>query len=260
MKWCRFQAGSRVAFGIVDGERITEVSGTPFDSYTETPVVHRLDDVKLLVPVIPSTFYAGGLNYPVHVAWWAQYSGGSSTLPKEPVVGYRTNNALIAHDDPIIKPRDATDEFQVEGELVAVIGKEAKHVSEDEALDYVLGYTIGNDVSERTWQLADGSLWRAKNADTFKPMGPWIATGLGPANLETTVRINGEVRSQFNTKNMLFGAASHIAKISRYSTLHPGDVVWLGADGATPNMRPGDVVEIEVSGIGTLRNPVVAEQ
>jgi 2-keto-4-pentenoate hydratase/2-oxohepta-3-ene-1,7-dioic acid hydratase in catechol pathway len=110
------------------------------------------------------------------------------------------------------------------------------------------------------WQLQDGSLWRAKNSDTFKPMGPWIATDLDPNNLETTIRINGQVQIQFNTRHMLFDAASHIAKISRYSTLYPGDVVWLGAEGATPNMRPGDVVEIEISGIGTLRNYVVAEE
>jgi len=105
---------------------------------------------------------------------------------------------------------------------VAVIGKQAKHLSPENALSCVLGYTIGNDVSQRTWQLQDGSLWRAKNADTFKPMGPWIATDLDPNNLETTIRINGQVHMQFNTRHMLFDAASHIAKISRYSTLYPG--------------------------------------
>ena len=115
---------------------------------------------------------------------------------------------------------------------MVVIGKPARKVSKADALHYVLGYTIGNDVSQRTWQIEDGSLWRAKNADTFKPMGPWIATGLDPNN---------------------------IAHISQYSTLHPGDVLWLGSEGATPNMQPGDVVDIEISGIGTLRNPVVAE-
>src|SRR5262249_36176408 len=177
-------------------------------------------------------------------------SGTPARVATEPSIGYRTNNALIAHEENIVKPKDASDEFQVEGELVAVIGTKARHLSPENALSCVLGYTIGNDVSQRTWQIQDGSLWRAKNSDTFKPMGPWIATDLDPNNLETTIRINGQVQVQFNTRHMLFDAASHIAKISRYSTLYPGDVVWLGAEGATPNMRPGDVVEIEISGIG----------
>src|SRR6266446_306637 len=240
MKWCRFQVGDTVSYGIVEDDvRVTEVSGTPFETYTVTATTYPLSAVKLLVPVIPPTFYAGGLNYPEHVQWWAQYSGTPARVATEPGIGYRTNNALIAHEENIVKPKDASDEFQVEGELVAA---------------------IGNDVSQRTWQIQDGSLWRAKNSDTFKPMGPWIATDLDPNNLETTIRINSQVQVQFNTRHMLFDAASHIAKISRYSTLYPGDVVWLGAEGATPNMRPRDVVEIEISGIGTLRNSVVAEE
>jgi 2-keto-4-pentenoate hydratase/2-oxohepta-3-ene-1,7-dioic acid hydratase in catechol pathway len=225
MKWCRFQVGDTVSYGIVEDEaRVTAVAGSPFETYTVTATTYPLSAVKLLVPVIPRTFYAGGLNYPEHVKWWAQYSGLKLRDLTEPGIGYRTNNALIAHDEAIVKPKD------------------------------------GNDVSQRTWQIQDGSLWRAKNTDTFKPMGPWIAKDLDPNNLETTIRINGQVQIQFNTKHMLFNAASHIAKISRYSTLYPGDVVWLGAEGATPNMRPGDVVEIEISGIGTLRNYVVAEE
>ena len=261
MKWCRFQVGDKVSYGIVEDDvRVIEVSGTPFETYTVTATTYPLSAVKLLVPVIPPTFYAGGLNYPEHVQWWAHYSGTPPRVATEPGIGYRTNNALIAHEEHIVKPKDASDEFQVEGELVAVIGKKARHLSPENALSCVLGYTIGNDVSQRTWQLQDGSLWRAKNSDTFKPMGPWIATDLDPNNLETTIRINGQVQIQFNTRHMLFDAASHIAKISRYSTLYPGDVVWLGAEGATPNMRPGDMVEIEISGIGTLRNYVVAEE
>lgn len=260
MKWCRFLAGETICYGIVeDDDRVTEVAGSPFATYRVTSTQHPLSDVKLLAPVMPTTFYAGGLNYQAHNQWWAIYSGGKLSHRSEPGIGYRTQNAIIAHEEAIVKPKDASDEFQVEGELVVVIGKPARKVSKADALNYVLGYTIGNDVSQRTWQIEDGSLWRAKNADTFKPMGPWIATGLDPNDLETTVRINDEVKIQFNTRDMIFDAATHIAQISRYSTLHPGDVIWLGSEGATPNMKPGDVVEIEISGIGTLRNPVVAE-
>ena len=260
MKWCRFQAGESISYGIVeDDDQVIEVAGSPFDTYRTTATQYPLSAVKLLAPVIPMTFYAGGLNYQIHNQWWATYSGSKLSNRSAPGIGYRTQNAIIGPDEAIVKPKDASDEFQVEGELVIVIGKPARKVSKTEALNYVLGYTIGNDVSERTWQIVDGSLWRAKNSDTFKPMGPWIATGLDPNNLDTTVRINGEVTNQFNTRDMLFDAATHIAQISQYSTLHPGDVIWLGSEGATPNMAPGDVVEIEISGIGTLRNPVVAE-
>ena len=149
--------------------------------------------------------------------------------------------------------------MQYEGELVAVIGTKAKHLSERDALSCVLGYTIGNDVSERTWQATDRTLWRAKNTDTFKPMGPWIETSVDLDKLETIVRVNGTITTRFPTNDMLFGVATYIAAMTRYLTLYPGDVIWMGTDGASPNLKAGDTVEVEISGIGTLRNPFVAE-
>ena len=143
---------------------------------------------------------------------------------------------------------------------MAVVGTVAKHLPKDEALSCILGYTIGNDVSERSWQRVDRTLWRAKNTDTWKPMGPWIATGLDPTNLDTTIRLNGNVVSQFNTGTMIFDTATYISEITRYITLYTGDVIWMGTEGATENMKPGDVVEVAISGIGTLRNHVVAEE
>ena len=264
MRRCRFQVGDKVSYEIVEDEaRVIAVSGTPFETYTVTATTYPLSAVKLLVPVIPPTFYTGGLNYPEHVQWWAQYSGTPPRVATEPGIGYRTNNALIAHEENIVKPKDASDEFQVEGELVAVIGHEGQTPVARKRPELRSGL-YHRQRCQPAHLAAPGrqgpSLWRAKNSDTFKPMGPWIATDLDPNNLETTIRINGQVQGQFNTRHMLFDAASHIAKISRYSTLYPGDVVWLGAEGATPNMRPGDVVEIEISGIGTLRNYVVAEE
>jgi 2-keto-4-pentenoate hydratase/2-oxohepta-3-ene-1,7-dioic acid hydratase in catechol pathway len=115
-------------------------------------------------------------------------------------------------------------------------------------------------VSERTWQRSDRTLWRAKNADTFKPMGPWIVTGLHPRDMKTVVRLNGKVVDSFETGNMIFDAETYISEVSRYNTLHPGDVMWLGTDGMPQNMKPGDTVEVEITGIGVLRNKVVAEQ
>src|SRR2546426_11802005 len=175
MKWCRFQVEDKVSYGIVEDEaRVIEVSGPPFATYTVTATTYPLSAVKLLVPVIPPTFYAGGLNYPEHVQWWAQYSGTPARVATEPGIGYRTNNALIAHEENIVKPKDASDEFQGEGELVAVIGKQAKHLSPENALSCVLGYTIGNDVSQRTWQLQDGSLWRPPKLDIINTLAPRV--------------------------------------------------------------------------------------
>ena len=257
MKWCRFQAGDKTAYGIIEDDRVVEVAGSPFDSYTRTSSTHALASVKLLVPVIPPTFYAAGINYPEHVSWAAQMRGQEPNLPKKADVGYRAVNALIAHDEPILVPKDATEEVQYEGELVAVIGKKCHNVSEAESLDYVLGYTIGNDVSERTWQRGDRTLWRAKNTDTFKPMGPWIVTGLEPDDLHVKITRSGRVVGEYDVRTAIFSLRNYISEMSRYLTLYPGDVVWMGTEGATENMKDGDVVEVEISDIGVLRNKVV---
>ena len=182
---------------------------------------------------------------------------GPEILPEQPDVGYRAVNALIAHGEPVVIPRDAT-KVQYEGELVVVIGKKAKHLSEADALSCVLGYTIGNDVSERVWQKSDRTLWRAKNTDTFKPMGPWIETDVDFDTLETCVRVNDVETTRFHTNAMLFGVATYIATITRYVTLYPGDMIWMGTDGTSPDLKPGDMVEVEITGLGVLRNPFVA--
>ena len=260
MKWCRFQSGNGPAYGIIEGDTVVEVDGTPFDSYTKTSKTHTLSSVKLLVPVIPPTFYAAGINYPEHVTWAAKMRGEEPSLPKKADVGYRAVNALIANEEPIIVPKDATEEVQYEGELVVVIGKECKNVSQDDALDYVLGYTIGNDVSERTWQRGDRTMWRAKNTDTFKPMGPWIVTGLEPDDLHVTITLSERVVGDYDVKSAIFGVREYISDMSRYLTLVPGDVLWMGTDGATENMKDGDLVEVEISDIGVLRNRVVWER
>jgi 2-keto-4-pentenoate hydratase/2-oxohepta-3-ene-1,7-dioic acid hydratase in catechol pathway len=160
----------------------------------------------------------------------------------------------------VVIPHDASDKVQYEGELVVVIGKRAKHLSEADALACVLGYTIGNDVSERSWQRSDRTLWRAKNTDTFKPMGPWIETEARLDAMETIVRVNGRETIRFPTNDMLFGVAKYLSTMSRYLTLYPGDVVWMGTDGASPDLASGDVVEVEITGIGALANPFMRER
>jgi 2-keto-4-pentenoate hydratase/2-oxohepta-3-ene-1,7-dioic acid hydratase in catechol pathway len=260
MKWCRVQSGNAAAYGIIENDMVTAVTGSPFESYTRTPTTVPLKQAKLLVPVIPPTFYAAGVNYREHVTEMAQRRGVKPEFPPAADVGYRANNALVADGEPIVIPKDATEQVQYEGELVVVIGQRCKRVSEADALDCVFGYTIGNDVSERTWQRGDRTFWRGKNTDTFKPMGPWIVTGLDPDALRVTIRLNGKEMFTYAVKDAIFGIRQFISRMSQYLTLHPGDVLWMGTDGATENMKDGDVVEVEIPGIGVLRNPVVRER
>ena len=203
-------------------------------------------------------FYAAGLNYRSHIAWANERASGGYQVPTQADIGYRSPSALIAHGDEIVIPAGATEQIEYEGELVAVIGKQAKHLAEACALDCVAGYTLGNDVSERSWQKSDRTLWRAKNTDTFKPMGPRIVGGIDPMNLQIDVRINGNTVSSYNTSAMVFGVAHYLARMSQYVTLHPGDVVWFGCDGPTlPALRHGDLVEVACEAIGVLSNRVV---
>jgi len=258
MIWCRFAVDGRAHYGIVENDRVEAVEGTPFGEHRRTATSHPLDAVKLLLPTKPNTFFCVGVNYRDHIIKRAAVMGRQPTFPRKPDVGYRANNALIAHEEDIVKPRDAGDEFQYEGELVAVFGKRAKNVTKEDAMNYVLGFTIGNDVSERGWQYGDATMWRGKNADTFKPMGPWIVTGLDPKDMKTTIRLNGRVTDEFATGNMIFDVPTYIAEVTKYVTIDAGDVMWMGTDGLPSNMTVGDTVEIEITGIGTLRNRVVA--
>ena len=253
MRWARFTLDGHTRYGLVEANRIRAVDGTPFGEHTPTGTYHGLETVKLEVPVIPPTFYCAGFNYLGHIKEHGETLGGR-TIPKKPDIGYRAVNALIAREETVMIPHDATEKINYEGELVAVIGKQAKNLTEENALDCVLGFSIGNDVSELSWQAMDGTLWRSKNTDTFKPMGPWIETDVDLDALETVVRVNGEESSRFLTNAMLFGVATYLAAMSRYVTLYPGDVVWMGTEGSSPNIEDGDVVEVEITGIGVLRN------
>ena len=260
MRWARFERNGDISYGIVDGSDIEVVKGDLFGSHEKSGERVALDSVKLLVPFEPKTFYAAGLNYVDHIKEQAAMHGRELNIPQQADIGYRANNALIAHDEDVIVPKDATEKVQYEAEIVAVIGKQAKHLSEADALSCVFGYTIGNDVSERTWQKDDRTFWRAKNTDTFKPMGPWIETDLDLDSLKTTVRMDGEVTIEFPTNNMLFSIEKYISEMTRYLTLYPGDMIWMGTEGSSPNVKDGAVVEIEISQIGTLRNRFVREK
>lgn len=256
MKWVRYQLKDETSYGLLDNNIVTKIDGSPFSEYQTTNQNITLDRVKILAPVIPKTFYAAGINYKKHVSEAAALLNRAPNLPEKADIGYRANNAIIGHEDPIVIPRDATNKIHYEAELVVVIGKTAKNVPMQNALHYVLGYTIGNDVSERTWQASDRTLWRAKNTDTFKPMGPWIETEANLDEMITTVRLNGRETISFQTNDMIFGVEKYISEISKYITLQPRDVIWMGTDGTSEDMKDGDTCEIEISGVGRLSNPV----
>jgi 2-keto-4-pentenoate hydratase/2-oxohepta-3-ene-1,7-dioic acid hydratase in catechol pathway len=257
MKYGRFELKGRVFYGAVEGDQVTELEGSIFESHRTTSKKHALSALKTLIPCVPPTFYCAGLNYAAHVEWANKRKGTNTKLPQKADVGYRANNALIATGETVVIPADSPGPVQFEGELVAVIGKPGRNLSEKDALSCVLGYTLGNDLSERAWQGQDRTLWRAKNCDTFKPMGPFIATGLDPMKLTVTIKVNGATAAEYGTDKMLFSAQHYISQISRYMTLQPGDVIWLGTDGATePDLKDGDTVEIMQKDIGTLSNPV----
>ena len=258
MKFGRFGHQGRVFFGIVEGDQVSELDGSPFDRYKASGKRHALSSLKVLVPCMPANFYCAGLNYAAHIEWANQRTSGNRKVPEKADIGYRSPNALIATGEAIVIPADSPGPVEFEGELVAVIGKQARNLSEADALSCVLGYTLGNDVSERSWQKQDRTLWRAKNCDTFKPMGPFIVTGLDPMKQTISINVNGKTASEYDTAKMLFSARHFLSRISQYMTLHPGDVVWLGTDGATePELKHGDVVEIVHQEIGVLSSPVV---
>ena len=214
-----------------------------------------------LPPGIGRNFYAAGLNYRAHIEWANRHHGTSFKVPTQADIGYRSANAIIASGEEIVIPRDSPGPVEFEGELVAVIKDKIKNVAEEEALDHVWGYTLGNDVSERTWQRSDRTLWRAKNSDTFKPMGPCMVSGIDPMAQTIEVRINGKTVSSYQTRDMIFGVAHYVSRMSRYLTLHPGDVIWFGCDGPTvPALQHGDLVEVINETIGVLANRVVRER
>jgi 2-keto-4-pentenoate hydratase/2-oxohepta-3-ene-1,7-dioic acid hydratase in catechol pathway len=284
--WCRFEDAGGPGYGIVEDGLVTTGTGGPFGGFEKSGRRIPVSELRLLPPVTPNTFFCAGLNYRAHAERAAAAGGtggrppgrysrfvrpirwrslpsaaqnGGHSVPERPEIGYRANSALTGHRSPIVRPADCDEPLVAEGELVAVIGRPLRHATPEEARAGIFGWTIGNDVSARGWQRSDRTFWRCKNSDTFKPMGPFIVTDADPLSATTTLRVDGEVKASFPTGDMLFGPYAYISAISRYITLSPGDVVWLGTD-ETATMLPGQVVEVTIDGIGTLTNPVIEEK
>lgn len=236
---------------LVDGQRVQPVSGDIFGPYEPSGEPLPLAAVRLLPPVTrPSKIVAVALNYRSHL--------GERPATENPELFLKPPSSIIGPDEAIILPKEA-GRVDYEGELVAVIGRRAKHVSSSDALSYVLGYTCGNDVSAREWQRGDTQWWRAKGSDTFAPLGPWIVTDLDPTQLELCTRVNGEERQRSPTSLLIHDVAKVISFASRVMTLEPGDLIYTGTPGTTQPLQPGDVVEVEITNIGVLRNTVKPE-
>jgi len=252
-KFVRFQAGDRITYGVVQGDRVREISGDLFGSWKETDKTHALSQVKPLVPTQPGKVLALAGNYRSHL-------GTSDRLPpKNPEVFFKLPSCLIPQGADVVIPQGSSD-VHYEAEMVIVIGKRAKKVSRENALQYVFGVTCGNDISARDWQKGDVQWWRAKGTDTFGPCGPFIVSGLNYDDLLLQLRLNGEVKQRQRTRDMLQDASSIVSFSSHHVTLEPGDLIYTGTPGQTTALKPGDVVEVELEGVGVLKNGVVADK
>jgi len=247
VKYVRYELGGRISYGLLTGETIEELRGSILSGAQPTGNRHKLADVRLLVPCEPSKIVAAGLNYKSHV--------GGQPAPTKPEFFLKTLSSLLENNGKIVFPEGASN-VHYEGEMVLVIGKRAKNVSIADAPNYVFGVTCGNDVSERDWQKSDLQWWRAKSSDTFGCAGPCIAVGLNYGDLLLQTRLNGEVRQSARTSDLLYDVPTMISFISRVMTLLPGDLVYTGTPGQTKPMKSGDVVEVELEGVGILRNMI----
>jgi 2-keto-4-pentenoate hydratase/2-oxohepta-3-ene-1,7-dioic acid hydratase in catechol pathway len=255
MRIVRFELQGRTGYGVLEGEQISVLGGTPYDGgwAKTTGEVRSRPEVTLLAPCEPTKIVALGLNYRDHAAEIGH------PLPEEPLIFMKPSSAVIGPDEDIRYPA-MSRRVDYEAELAVVMGKTARHVKEEDFRDYVLGYTCINDVTARDLQQKDGQFTRSKSFDTFAPLGPWIETEIGdPDNLTVEAWLNGERRQHSSTRNLVFPVATLVSFISRIMTLVPGDVIATGTPSGIGPMAPGDVVEIRVEGIGALRNRLVPD-
>jgi len=254
-KYVRFLANNRrKAYGVLDGDTIHVLPDHYVLATKPTREKIPLKSVTLIAPCDPLKVLAVGLNYKSHI--------GNRPAPPAPEMFYKPITCLERHEGNIVIPKDSKN-THYEGELVIIIGQTVRNATRDEAKAAIFGVTCGNDVSERDWQggpQKDLQWWRAKGADTFGPIGPWVVTGLDYGNLLLQTRLNGQVVQKQNTSDLLYDCPAIVAYTSQYVTLTPGDVIYTGTPGATKKMKPGDIVEVEIEGIGVLRNKVIAAQ
>ena len=254
MKICRYETPGNggAAWGIIEGGTLFAASGSPFDTLSKGEEVGPVSEASLLAPIEPGKVLAIGMNYLKHV----KELDSTREVPTEPVVFMKPPSAIVGPGQPIELAYPEND-THYEAELVVVIGKPAYRVKEADALDYVLGYTCGNDVSDRVQQMGGIQWIRGKGYNSYLPLGPVIETDLDPGNATVQSRLNGETRQDDNTNGLIFSVPFLIEFLSDVMTLNPGDIIMTGTPHGVGGMKAGDTIEIEVGGIGVLSNPVV---
>jgi 2-keto-4-pentenoate hydratase/2-oxohepta-3-ene-1,7-dioic acid hydratase in catechol pathway len=258
MKIVRYQVEGQTRYGVVEGDRIYPCDGDPFAGLTKGQKAIDMGSVRLLAPVLPPNILCLGLNYRKHA------DEGGMPYPAAPLMFIKATTSLSGPGDPIVLPEAYQDSIDYEVELVIVIGKKTRNVSEKEVPQVVLGYTIGNDVSNRSAQFKDGQWARGKSHDTFCPIGPAIVTDLDGDNLNLSCRLEGQTLQDSNTSDMIFSCRQIVSYLSKSMTLLPGTIIMTG----TPSgvgfarkppvfLKAGQTVECRIEGIGLLANPVV---
>lgn len=250
MRIARYVHDGEVAFGVVEGEQVAELESHPFGPITFNGTRRALAEVKLLAPVLPSKVVAIGKNYADH----ATEMGGD--VPAQPLIFLKPSTAVTGTGEPIAAP-PSSERVDYEGELAVVIGRLCRDVPEDRAMEVVLGYTCGNDVTARDQQRSDGQWSRAKGYDSFCPLGPWIETDVDISDLRITTTVNGDVKQDGRTSQIVHKVPALIAYITACMTLLPGDVILTGTPAGVGPLAIGDEVAVEIEGIGRLVNPVV---
>lgn len=254
-RYVRFSHGGNISYGLEAGQQVNVLDGPPWAGGKPTGSSVAADEVTLLAPAEPSKVIAVGYNYISHREEMTHEE--SRPIPEHPPLFLKLPTTITGPDTDVVYPADATD-LHFEGELVVVIGKTASKVSPEDAAQYIFGVTAGNDVSERSWQANDLQWLRAKASDTFGPLGPAVVTGLNYLDLRVQTRLNGETMQDQSSIDHIHDIHAIVSYVSQYVTLYPGDIIYTGTPGATAAMQPGDVVEIEVEGVGVLRNRIVA--
>jgi len=255
MQITRFLRDGQGHTGVIENGIVRETRGDVFGKLQVGPEIGPVDQVEMLAPVVPSKLIAIGLNYQDHIS---QDAPGFET-PENPIIFLKPPTSLIGHNGKIVLPA-GVERTDAEAELAVVIGRECRHVKAEQAWDVILGLCPSNDVSARDFQFKDGQWSRAKGFDTFAPLGPAIVTDVRSDDLAITCRVNGEVKQQSSTKYLIFNVPYLIEFISRVMTLLPGDVIMTGTPAGPPKLEPGDVCEVEIEGVGVLRNACVAEE
>lgn len=253
MKFVRYldNAGT-LNYGWLSEDNVGPIEGTPFGEFRRLEANISLESIHLLAPVSPGKIICIGRNYAAHAR------EHDAEIPEIPLIFLKPSTSIIGPDEKILLPPQSR-QVEHEAELAVIIGKRGRFINSDEIRQYIMGYTAGNDVTARDLQRRDGQWTRSKGFDTFCPLGPWIETDFDPADTMVTCHVNGEMRQMASTRDMVFGINQLIPFISSIMTLEPGDVIMTGTPAGVSPLHAGDVVEVTVEGLGTLRNTVAME-